>query len=109
MQINLSGHNIDVTPALRDYVSNKFKRRLQQYDANIVSVQVTLSVIKLEQRADATIQLAGATVHADMAHTDMYAAIDGLVDKLDRQLVKYKEKATNHHRSEGAAHKLLTE
>src|SRR5690625_7906246 len=94
MQINLSGHNIDITPALRDYVSNKFKRRLQQYDANIVSVQVTLSVIKLEQRADATMQLAGATVHADMAHTDMYAAIDGLVDKLDRQLVKHKEKAT---------------
>lgn len=109
MQINISGHNIDITTALRDYINNKFKRRLQQYDANITNIQVILSVAKLEQRADATIQLAGATVHADMSHTDMYAAIDGMIDKLDRQLVKHKEKTTDHHRSEGAAHKALAE
>lgn len=102
MHINLTGHHVEITPPLRDYVQNKFRRLLQRVD-NIINVHVVLSVAKLEQKADATIQLGGATLYADMVHDDMYAAIDGLIDRMDRQLVKHKEKSTNHHRSEGAA------
>ncbi|HEX5514673.1 MAG TPA: ribosome-associated translation inhibitor RaiA [Gammaproteobacteria bacterium] len=102
MHINLTGHHVEITTPLRDYVNSKFRRLLQHVD-NIVNVHVVLSIAKLEQKADATIQLGGATLYADMVHDDMYAAIDGLIDRIDRQLVKHKEKTTDHHRSEGAA------
>lgn len=101
MQIDITGHHVDITDALRDYVNEKFKRLERHFD-NVVGIHVILSVAKLEQKAEATIQVSGATVHADMIHEDMYAAIDGLVDKLDRQLVKHKEKLTDHRRSEAA-------
>lgn len=108
MHLNLSGHHVDITDPIREYVSTKFKRLERHFD-NLVNVHVILSVAKLEQKAEATIQLSGATLHADMIHQDMYAAIDGLVDRLDRQIVKHKEKITDHHRSEGAAHKASAE
>lgn len=108
MHINLTGHHVDITDALRDYVNTKFERLERHFD-NVVNVHVILSVAKLEQKAEATIQVCGATLHADMVHEDMYAAIDGLVDRLDRQVVKHKEKTTDHHRSEGAAHKAHAE
>jgi putative sigma-54 modulation protein len=108
MQINLTGHHVEITEPLRDYVDTKFKRLERHFD-NLVNVHAILSVAKLEQKAEATIQLSGATLHADMIHEDMYAAIDGLVDRLDRQIVKHKEKLTDHHRSEGAAHKAQAE
>jgi len=108
MQIDITGHHVDITDALRDYVNEKFKRLERHFD-NVVGIHVILSVAKLEQKAEATIQVSGAMVHADTIHEDMYAAIDGLVDKLDRQIVKHKEKLTDHRRSEGAAHKALAE
>lgn len=108
MQINLSGHHIEITDSLRNYVSGKL-RRLERHFENLVSVNVVLSVEKLEQKAEATIQLSGAILHADMVHADMYAAIDGLIDRLDRQIVKHKEKLTDHRRSAGAALKAHAE
>lgn len=102
MRIDTSGHQIDVTPALRDYVNDKFARVSRHYDHH-AEARVILSVDKLEQKAEATIATAGKTLHADAIAQDMYAAIDLLADKLDRLLIKQKEKMTDHHRGESAA------
>ncbi|MBD8527165.1 ribosome hibernation-promoting factor, HPF/YfiA family [Pseudomarimonas arenosa] len=102
MRIEISGHQIDVTPALRDYVQNKLSK-LERHADKLLDGHVILSVDKLEQKAEGTINLAGRTLHADSVAEDMYAAIDLLADKLDRQVLKYKEKLHDHHRGESAA------
>lgn len=91
MQITVSGHHVDVTPALRDYVNSKLSR-LQRHFDNITTTAVTLTVDKLVQKAEATVHVAGADLFATSESDDMYAAIDALADKLDRQLIKHKEK-----------------
>ena len=91
MQINLSGHHVDITEPLKGYVDSKFERLERHFD-QVINVHVILSVEKLRQKAEATIHVNGANVFADAVHEDMYAAIDGLIDKLDRQVIKYKEK-----------------
>lgn len=100
MQINLSGHHIDVTQALKDYVTSKFERLERHFD-NVTNADVVLTVEKLAQKAEATVGYSGARLFADASHEDMYAAIDSLADKLDRQIRKHKEKRTDHHRAEG--------
>jgi putative sigma-54 modulation protein len=102
MRIEISGHQIDVTQALRDYVQTKLQR-LERHADNLLDVHVILSVDKLDQKAEATINAAGRTLHAESVAADMYAAIDLLADKLDRQVLKHKEKLTDHHRGESAA------
>ncbi|CAA0095921.1 MULTISPECIES: ribosome hibernation-promoting factor, HPF/YfiA family [Zhongshania] len=92
MQITVSGHHVDVTPALRDYVNNKLTK-LQRHFDNITNTDVTLTVEKLVQKAEATVHVAGADLFATCESEDMYAAIDSLTDKLDRQLIKHKEKS----------------
>ncbi|CAA0083358.1 Ribosome hibernation promoting factor [Zhongshania aliphaticivorans] len=92
MQITVSGHHVDVTPALRDYVNNKLSK-LQRHFDNITNTDVTLTVEKLVQKAEATVHVAGADLFATCESEDMYAAIDSLTDKLDRQLIKHKEKS----------------
>jgi putative sigma-54 modulation protein len=100
MQINLTGHHVDITEPLKDYVDTKFDRLARHFD-DVINVHVILSVEKLRQKAEATIHVNGANVFADAVHEDMYAAIDGLIDKLDRQVIKYKEKRQSH-RGNGA-------
>jgi putative sigma-54 modulation protein len=100
MQINISGHHIDVTPALRDYVLNKFDR-LQRHFDNITTSEVTLTVEKIRQKAEASLHVSGADLFAQSEHDDMYAAIDTLTDKLDRQLLKHKEKSVNRQQGVG--------
>ena len=95
MQINLTGHHVDITDALRDYVDTKFAKLERHFD-HITNVHVILNVEKLTQKAEATVHLSGAEVFATSEHQDMYAAIDGLIDKLDRQVVKHKEKIKRH-------------
>jgi putative sigma-54 modulation protein len=95
MQINLTGHHVDITEPLKAYVDNKFERLERHFD-HVIKVHVILSVEKLRQKAEATIHMNGANVFADAVHEDMYAAIDGLIDKLDRQVLKYKEKRQSH-------------
>ena len=97
MRIDISGHQIDVTPALRDYVNDKLARVTRHYDHH-AEARVLLSVDKLEQRAEATIGTPGKTLHADAVAPDMYAAIDLLADKLDRLLIKHKEKLSSYPR-----------
>lgn len=91
MQVNISGHQLDVTDALRDYVGEKLGRLERHFD-RITNVQVTMTVEKLKQKIEATLHIAGGEVVANAEHEDMYAAIDLLADKLDRQLIKHKEK-----------------
>lgn len=95
MQIDITGHHVDLSDALHDYVNEKFSRLERHFD-KVIDVHVILTVEKLTQKAEATIHLSGNDVHAEATSDDMYASIDGLVDKLDRQIVKYKEKITNH-------------
>jgi putative sigma-54 modulation protein len=101
MNINLTGHHVDITDSMRDYVSNKFDRLERHFD-HVTEVHVVLGVEKLRHKAEATMHISGGTLFADSIEEDMYAAIDGLVDKLDRQVKKHKEKLTDHHRSEGS-------
>ena len=95
MQVNLTGHHVDITDALRAYVDEKIARRERHFD-HVSNVHVILSVEKLVQKAEATVHIAGADVFADSTHADMYAAIDALVDKLDRQVIRHKEKLKSH-------------
>jgi putative sigma-54 modulation protein len=104
MQIDLTGHHIELTDPLRNYVSEKFERLERHFD-HVTDVHVILSVEKLRHKAEATIHISGGKLFADSTEADMYAAIDGLADKLDRQIKKHKEKITDHHRSEGAIKK----
>lgn len=100
MQVNISGHHVEVTEALHNYVIKRLERLASHFD-HITNVQVTLSVEKLVQRAEANLHTRGAEINATAESDDMYAAIDQLSDKLDRQLVKHKEKALN--RQQGAS------
>jgi putative sigma-54 modulation protein len=97
MQINLHGHHVELTEPLKAYVNDKFTRLTRHFD-HITSTQVTLSVEKNRQKAEATIRFSGGEVFADCIDGDMYAAIDLLVDKLDRQILKHKEKIKAHHK-----------
>ncbi|TKB55970.1 ribosome hibernation promoting factor [Ferrimonas aestuarii] len=95
MQINLTGHHVDITESLRDYVHTKFDKLERHFD-HISNVHVVLNVEKLQQTAEAKLHLSGREVFATHQHDNMYAAIDGLIDKLDRQVIKHKEKMSRH-------------
>jgi putative sigma-54 modulation protein len=91
MQINVSGHHVEVTSALRDYVVNKLSRLERHFD-NISIINVTLKVEKPHQKVEAKVNVSGAEIFAQSESQDMYTAIDLLADKLDRQVLKHKEK-----------------
>ena len=95
MQLNISGHHLDITDSIREYVTNELSRLEKHYD-RITSTSVILSVDKLVQKAEATVHVSGGEIFADAANEDLYAAIDSLTDKLDRQLIKHKEKHRGH-------------
>jgi len=95
MQVNLTGHHVDITDSLRAYVDEKIAKLERHFD-HVTNVHVILSIEKLEKKAEATVHIAGADVFADSVHQDMYAAIDSLVDKLDRQVLRHKEKIKSH-------------
>ncbi len=101
MQLNLTGHHVEITQPLRDYVTGKFERLERHFD-HVTNVHVILSVEKLRQKAEATLHVTGNDLFANAEDEDMYAAIDALVDKLDRQVKKHKEKMTDHHRNDSA-------
>jgi putative sigma-54 modulation protein len=101
MQLTLTGHHIDVTPALRSYVEKKLDRIVRHFD-QVIDVHCVLTVEKLQHKAEATLAVSGGKIHADATDGDMYAAIDALADKLDRRVKKHKEKLTDHHAAEGS-------
>ena len=96
MQINITGHHVEVTPALRAFVTEKMQRIARHFD-QVSSINVILNVEKLQQQAEATVNAAGRTIFAAESAMDMYASIDKLVDKLDRQVRRYKDRITDHH------------
>ncbi|MDO3388353.1 ribosome-associated translation inhibitor RaiA [Gilvimarinus sp. SDUM040013] len=95
MQVNISGHHIDVTEAIDGYVKSKFEK-LTHHNDLITSINVFLTVEKLVQKAEASIHVSGKDIFADAQSEDLYTAIDALTDKLDRQLIKHKEKLKSH-------------
>lgn len=95
MQVSISGHHIEITKALRDYVNNKIDR-LERHFEHITNIHVILSVEKHMQKAESTIHAGGAEIFAEAESDDLYNAIDQLADKLDRQLIKKKEKTKNY-------------
>lgn len=95
MQIDITGHHVDVTPALRAYVTEKMQKLIRHSD-QVISIRVILNVEKLQQLAEATVNVGGQTLFAKFTAPDMYASIDGLVDKLDRQVRRRKDRFTSH-------------
>ena len=95
MQISLSGHHVDITDSMRNYVNEKIARLDRHFD-QALDIHVVLTVEKLRHKAEATLHVSGSNLYADDVQEDMYAAIDGLVDKLDRQGKKHKEKLKDY-------------
>ncbi|MGE0797732.1 MAG: ribosome-associated translation inhibitor RaiA [Lautropia sp.] len=95
MNLSISGHHLVVTAALRDYVTAKLQRIRNHFD-QVIDVNVILSVEKLVQKAEITLHVAGKDIHVESTDADLYAAIDCLADKLDRQVIKYKQKRYGH-------------
>jgi putative sigma-54 modulation protein len=100
MNLQITGHHLEVTPAIRDYVAAKLDRVIRHFD-NVIDVTVVLTVDKLSHKAEATLHVRGRDLHAECAGSDMYAAIDGLADKLERQVRKHKEQLKDHRSEPG--------
>lgn len=100
MNLHLTGHQLPITPAIREYIAAKLERINHHFD-NVIDVNVIMSVEKLQQKIEATVHLRGRDIFCESSANDMYAAIDRLVDKLDRTIIKHKEK-TLSHRHDGA-------
>jgi putative sigma-54 modulation protein len=98
MNLHVTGHHLQITSAIRDYVAGKLSRITHHFD-HVIDVNVVLSVEKLRQRIEATVHVRGKEIFCESADTDMYAAIDSLVDKLDRTIIKYKERNLEHRHS----------
>ena len=96
MQLNVSGHHVEVTDSLRGYVESKIEKLERHFDL-VSDVHCILTVEKMRHKAEAKVNVNGSTIFAETTDEDMYAAIDGLVDKLDRQVRKHKEKMVDHH------------
>lgn len=101
MQMMITGHHVEVTDSMRDYVEKKFERVRRHFDS-VIDLHCVLTVEnKLQHKAEATLHVSGSNIHVDAVEPHMYAAIDALVDKLDRAVVKHKEKLQDHHADEG--------
>ena len=91
MNLHLTGHHLQITPAIRDYLSHKLERITHHFD-HVIDVNVIMSVEKLRQKVEASVHVRGKDIFCENIDADMYAAIDGLIDKLDRNILKHKEK-----------------
>lgn len=91
MNLHLTGHHVEITPAIRDYVTQKLEKIERHFD-HVIDVTVVMTVEKLDQRIEANVHLSGKDIHVQAHDGDMYAAIDGLIDKLDRQVIRHKER-----------------
>jgi putative sigma-54 modulation protein len=103
MNLNITGHHVEVTSAIHDYVTSKLDRVVRHFD-HVTGVHVILSVEKLKQKAEITLHVKGRDIYAESTGIDLYASIDAMTDKLNRQVVKHKEKVTDHtHDKRGTA------
>jgi len=104
MNLNLTGHHIQITPAIREYTASKLQRITNHFDY-VIDINVIMSIEKLNQKVEASVHVRGKDIFCESTDTDMYAAIDSLVDKLDRTIIKHKERNLDH-RYDGASIKL---
>ncbi len=101
MNLNLTGHHLEITPAIRQHVTDKLAKIKNHFD-NVIDVSVILSVEKLRQKAEASVHVSGKTIFVECEDANLYVAIDNLIDKLDRQVIKHKEKyAARRHDDSG--------
>ena len=100
MNLNLTGHHLEVTPAIRNYVTSKVEKITRHFD-HIIDINIIVTVEKLVHKIEANVHLSGKNIFVESHHDDMYAAIDGLVDKLDRKILKHKEKNFAHRQGNG--------
>ncbi len=103
MNINLTGRHLEITPAIREYATGKFGKIKRHFD-NVIDVSIILSVEKLKQKAEATVHISGHDVFVECEDENLYAAIDALVDKLDRQVLKHKEKVADRRHDGSGKH-----
>ncbi len=106
MNLTISGHHLELTPAIREYIAAKLTRVTRHFDP-VIDVNVLLSVDKLRQKAESTVNLRGKSIHVEAIDEDLYAAIDAMVDKLDRQVLKHKETLKSHHAESLKRHDVL--
>ena len=102
MNINLTGRHLEITPAIREHVTAKLGKIKRHFD-NLIDVNVILSVDKLLQKAEATVHLSGKTVFAETSDSNLYVAIDNLIDALDRQILKHKDKGSARRHDDTSA------
>ena len=105
MQIDITGHQLDVTTSMRDYFNAKFERIKRHFD-QVINVHAILSVEKINHKAEATMHINGKTLFAESIEEDLYAAIDLLIDKLDKQVRRHKDKITSKHRGEALKYNM---
>ena len=99
MNLKISGHHLEITPAIYDYLQDKLAKVSRHFE-QLMDIDVILSVDKLDQKVEAKVHLSGKDLFCESVDADMYAAIDGLADKLDRAVLKHKEKLMDHHNQE---------
>lgn len=105
MNLQISGHHLDVSPAIRDYVSQKLQKVTRHFD-HVIDIHVVLSVEKLNQKAEVTLHVPGKDIFVESIDPNLYAAVDDITDKLDRQVQKYKQKIQDHGRGHSVANHL---
>jgi len=103
MNLHLTGHHLEITPAIREYATVKISKIKRHFD-NVIDVNIILSVEKLKQKAEATVHISGKNVFVECEDENLYAAIDTLVDKLDRQVMKHKEKLSARRHDDSGKH-----
>ena len=105
MNLQISGHHLEVSPAIRDYVSQKLQKVTRHFD-HVIDIHVVLSVEKLNQKAEVTLHVPGKDIFVESIDPNLYAAVDDITDKLDRQVQKYKQKLQDHGRGHNVANHL---
>jgi putative sigma-54 modulation protein len=103
MNLNLTGRHMEITPAIREHVIGKLDKVKRHFD-NVIDVNVILSVEKLQQKAEATLNISGKTLFAESEDGNLYVAIDSLIDSLDRQVLKHKEKFEARRHDDSGKH-----
>jgi putative sigma-54 modulation protein len=107
MNLNLTGHHLEITPAIREYIVGKLDKISRHFE-QVIDVSVIVTVEKLQQKIEANVHVRGKDIHVEATDADLYAAVDALIDKLDRQIVKLKERRSDH-RQDGALKQELNE
>jgi len=96
MNLNITGHHLDVTPAIREYIQTKMTRVVRHFD-QVIDTHVILSLEPLKHRAELTLHIPGKDIHCEASEDNLYTAIDLLIDKVDRKVLQHKTRTQNHH------------